>query len=343
VLDRSFATASGDLGTNVFPALLALTTKAQVQSALDSLGGAVYAALPSVALDATRESMDVIRTRMNDEGRGGWISGMTSPLGIAGTTEAPTVKATTNGTFVGYDRDLGPHWLLGFAAGRTHTDLSVANAGADSATLDATRLAGYARYRAGNVDFDGSIEFANDTIGTNRSIAFGTISRFAAATTAADETAANLFATVGPEKAVALRAGFSYRGFHDDGFAETGANAIDLVANGHYVEEVEPSIGVVHRSSMRNSDGRGIVATFDGDIAAELSNLARSDDMQLAGAEGAGTFTTTAVPADGAAFDVHAGIEDFLTPQTSIFADISGRESASSTSATADLGLRLRF
>ena len=190
---------------------------------------------------------------------GGWFRGIGSFGSLAGNAAAPGFSAATGGFLAGLDRPLAPGWFAGGAAGYAHSGVNEQST--SSGAIDTARLALYGGGEWGPVVLSTTAGYAHDWIDTGRG--------FAGVGTAAESHGGNE-ATAGAqgarffrfgEVALAAKAGVQYLHLGESGFAETGANGLDLVSGNRSTDSFQPYLRLSAARDFETADGLDLAPT----------------------------------------------------------------------------------
>ena len=215
--------------------------EAPARAAFDAASGEIYPSLLqdlSLAAQARGRSLIVRSHATAGEGWGLW-GGATGRDGhVAGDGNA------ARSSFDGYGFDLGMDyrgadnaWAAGARISWLKTNVQIDDR-ASSASGDGWALGGYARYGTGRAGFSASaaFDYADGSVDTARSMAFGTLSRTARAALDTNSIAASAELRyglpAGGDWTVGPVASLDYGRGKIDGFAENGADALDLSSDG---------------------------------------------------------------------------------------------------------------
>ena len=215
--------------------------EAPARAAFDASSGEIYPSLLqdlSLAAQARGRSLIVRSHAAAGEGWGLWGGAMGRDGHVAGDGNA------ARSSFDGYGFELGMDyrgpdnaWAAGARVGWLKTNVQIADR-ASSASGDGWALGGYARYGTGHAGVSASVAFdyAEASVDTARSMAFGTLSRTTRAALDTSSIAASAELryglpagrnwTVGPV------ASLDYGRGKIGGFSENGADALDLSSDG---------------------------------------------------------------------------------------------------------------
>ncbi|WP_126006329.1 autotransporter outer membrane beta-barrel domain-containing protein [Sphingomonas koreensis] len=215
--------------------------EAPARAAFDAASGEIYPSLLqdlTLAAQARGRSLIARSNAAAGEGWGLW-GGATGRDGhVAGDGNAARSKFDGYGFDLGMDyRGADNAWAAGARVSWLNTNVQIDDR-ASSASGDGWALGGYARYGTGHAGFSASVAFdyAEGSMDTARSMAFGTLSRTTRAALDTNSIAASAELryglptggnwTVGPV------ASLDYGRGKIGGFSESGADALDLSSDG---------------------------------------------------------------------------------------------------------------
>ena len=270
---------------------------------------------------------------------GGWFRGIGSFGSLAGNATAPGFSADSGGFLAGLDRSLAPSWFAGAAAGYTHSGANEQSTG--SGAIDTARLAFYGGGEWGPVALTATAGYAHDWIDTSRSLSgLGTAGEGHGgneATAGAQVLRSFAFG----EAVVAAKAGLQYLHLSENGFAEGGADGMDLSSGNRSADSLEPYVRLSAVREFVTAGGLAVAPVLRLGYAREVLSNSRA-------------VTVTAI--DGAAFLVE-GVKpsrDMLT--AGVGATVRARDDlllfarydallpvGNTIDHTVSAGLRLRF
>jgi outer membrane autotransporter protein len=220
---------------------------------------------------------------------GGWFRGLGGFGNIDSSNGAPGVDSYGGGFMAGYDRALTDNFLVGIAAGYTHTE--IADDDGSNAAIDTPRVSLYGSYHLGGFALDSSIGYAFDRIKTDDQSDGGD----AKSKRDANEISAALQASynVNLPDAVVLtpHAGLDYLHIFEDGFNEHGAGAFDLQADSNNTDSLRPQIGAGISRSFATDNGWHLIPAVDVTYSREV--LDNNHDANVSA--GGGTFNVKGV------------------------------------------------
>jgi hypothetical protein len=213
-----------------------------LRSALAQLDGEIYADLPSVTIGVGQMFLDILRDQthlargpVGDGGLRPWVSGFGGGGALSGNGDTHGASFSGGGIAAGADYRFTPALQAGVAAAYMRSAFNTSGI-PGSGGLDSFAVGSYVGYAAEHWYIDGALGYSYNSAGVNRTIDFPGVARGAFANLAAnaflsraetgyhfqldDRTTATPFA--------------SFQGIiaGQNGFAESGAGAIDLNVNG---------------------------------------------------------------------------------------------------------------
>lgn len=235
-LDRTEASDS----LAAYNAILVLD-EAPARAAFDASSGEIYPSLLqdlSLAAQARGRSLIVRSHAAAGEGRGLWGGAMGRDGHVAGDGNAARSNFDSYGFELGMDyRGAENAWAAGARVSWLKTNIAIDDR-ASSASGDGWALGGYARYGTGHAGFSASVAFdyAEASVDTARSMAFGTLSRTTRAALDTNSIAASAELryglSAGGDWTVGPVASLDYGRGKIGGFVESGADALDLSSDG---------------------------------------------------------------------------------------------------------------
>ncbi|WID98326.1 autotransporter domain-containing protein [Bosea vestrisii] len=376
-LEHSLAGADQDL-RDVAGLLQAAGTREGARGALSSLSGEVHAGLSTLALGGAAQFGGMISQRLGAlrSGQAGasladaplaYTSSMAANPAAAMLMRLPAQAPTSNnawargygfggklggdanaggatyrggGVIGGFDRQITPSFLAGFSLGYSSTDADFRRF-SGKGSVDAYEGALYGSYTAGKLRLDGLVGYGRLGLESERSIAFGGLSRQAKAKYDGDRFTGALeagyafdlgWSTIEP--LLALR----YTFLRQDAFSETGAGSIGLSVAGQSASSLLGSIGLRLAREFTLGEGR-FAAEARGRWQHEFLDDAVAVDAAFIGAPAA-TFSVEAanIVRDSAILGV--GLSARAGRNVTLFADYDVRLNSDTTAHAVTAGLR---
>jgi outer membrane autotransporter protein len=245
----------------------------------------------------------------------------------------------------GYDHVFGDESRLGAAFGYGRADGDEKN---DAATtsLETYRLVFYGGFEDGPVMAGGAIDFALDRFGAERPIALGSFTPIAASSHEGQEMSASAMAGYrlsGPSNGVMPFISADYVYFHQQGFTETGANALNLSIMPNHFQSLQPEVGVRIGHVFALEDDSFIVPVLIIGFRYEVLDTTANNSALLASAASAGAFTTQGVALDRSMAHLGAKVVVHTKGALDLYAAYDARLSGNQQTHTAGLGLRYQF
>ena len=219
-----------------------------LRKALTQLGGEPYADIPTIETQAARMFLDAVHdeVRLDRADRNArevpmreWLTGFGGAGGLDESGDLHGMDYQIAGVAGGIDRWLGPSLLAGFAVGYARSDF---DANKISGNGDSNTVSGavYATYAPGRWYVDGAIGFGHSEGSLDRSIVFPGVARHAKGEPTANAFLSNVetgysFA-LGHTTLLTPLAALQGIVVDEDSFAESGAEAIDLIVHGNSTE-----------------------------------------------------------------------------------------------------------
>lgn len=381
-LERGLAGADRDL-REVAGLLQAAGTRAGAQRALAALSGETQANLGTLALGGFLPFAGMIERRLTalragQTGPSGeWSSAMAyapgatnNPLAamlrqlpaapvapqssawlrgyglfgkLGGDANAGGGTYRGGGAIAGVDRQFTPAFLAGVSVGYSSTDGDFRNFGGNG-SVKAYEGALYGGYASGPLRFDGILGYARLGFDSERSIAFGGLSRQARAAYDGDRLSGALEASYGIDlgwSKIEPLAGLRYTYLHQDGFSETGAGSIGLTTRSQSAQSLLGSLGLRLAKSFDIGSGR---------LAVEARGRWQHeflDDTMVLNASFIGA-PTAGFPVQGARIArdsavIGAGLSLQIDRNLTLFADYDASLNSDVTAHSATAGLRVTW
>jgi len=324
-------TTNSDLVINVLPALNALTTAADVVSAVAQLapaGPAIAAGL--VTYQGTTQFRGLLLSRLEDllcgpigrdepnvnlcreEQRPGWWVRGFGYAGQQGTRDGIAgYDVRIAGTMIGYDLPIGPDTRAGVGIGFAHSLIEGDTFGAGTArtSFDSYRATAYIGHERGPWYVHGDVGIGLNTYTGERNISFTGVQRRASSDySGQDYTAA---VTTGYRHAtngfvVTPRAALQYTHVNLGSYTETGAGDLSLQVQSQSYDFVEGVLGLRVARPFTH-EGLRIIPAVHANYIRELNNPRLSNTAAFASA-GSPSFTTQAPVTGANTYNVGASI-----------------------------------
>lgn len=336
----------------------------RLRGALDQLGGEIYADTASVDIAAGAAFLNILRQQMRvgrwpvtpgidataaedarEEGLRLWIAGIGTYSEISGGA-AHNLSIGLGGPAVGADARVMPDVLLGGALAFTHASYATDGL-ATSGTTETFSAALYGSVTPGAAYLDWAAGYAHGNARVTRDIAFPGVVR-----TATGEPQSNAFLmsleagygfALGGASRVTPFAGFETILVRQNGFAESGAGAVDLLVDGQSSATASGLLGasIAHRflagptavDVMLRAGWRHDFADTDRTVSATFAGLPGAP-FTVAGAE---------APRDAALLGATIGVAASKASAVEFFASYDGLISGASNAHTASIGLSWSF
>ena len=228
---------------------------ATLHSALVQLGGEPYADVPTIEtqsasmfLDAVHDQIRLGRDEVNarEVPVRQWLTGFGGAGGLDASGDLHGFDFQIAGVAGGIDRWLGPSLLAGFSVGYARSDYD-ADAISGSGDIDTVSGAVYASFAPGQWYVDGALGFGHSEGELERSIVFPGVARRASG----DPNANAFLSSIETGYSIALGRStmltplVAMQGIviSEDGFAETGAGAIDLIVHDNSTQSATGLLG----------------------------------------------------------------------------------------------------
>jgi subtilase-type serine protease len=294
-LERGLNGADQDL-RNVAGLLQAAGTRDGARGALASLSGEVHAGLSTLALGGAAQFGSMISQRLGALRSGqaepglanpplayapslaanpavamlmrlpasapasnnAWVRGYGFGGRLGGDANAGGASYRGGGMIGGFDRQITPSFLAGLSLGYSSTDTDFRRF-SGKGSIDTYEGALYGSYTSGKLRLDGLVGYGRLNLESQRSIAFGGLSRRAKAKYDGDRFTGALeagyaidlgWSTIEP--LLALR----YTFLRQDGFSETGADSIGLNVAGQSASSLLGSVGLRLAREFELGEGR---------------------------------------------------------------------------------------
>jgi uncharacterized protein with beta-barrel porin domain len=338
------ASLKGVIGTG--PSLFASTVRNRLASAFDSngrdrlanvaKGGPAYR-LGAIETDASGDDVSVPVSPFM------WLSGAGANGDIDGDGNAAAASSNSRGVFGGIDVPVETNARLGFAAGWSRTDASVADR-ASSADADAWHVAGTGAAAFGKLRIRGALAYADYDIDTTRTAIIGP-DRYTASAGYGGHRVEGLFETGyvlnawGATLEPYLGGGFSW--LRLGSFTETGGGDANLTS-GSDTENAPFSVLGLRYAASWNVGGMAVTPSLD--VAWRHLFDGAEPTRTLAFASAATppwTIAGATIGTDAAV--VSAGLETLLTQSLSASARYQGEFSGEAETHSVEGGLKLKF
>jgi fibronectin-binding autotransporter adhesin len=307
---------------------------ADMQMQLASLGG-------NTNLAAIEQVAQVLPQAISDNG--GWFRGIGSFASVDHSGMAPGFNANSAGFLAGYDRPIAPDLYAGIAGGYTHSDVSVSPT---SGTVDTARVLIYGGGALGPGFWSATAGYAHDSISTARP--------FLGVGTATESHGGNEF-TGGAQWSLPTpltgfgggiatltpKVGAMFIHLGEDGFAESGADGLDLSSSGHSTDSVQPFIGLSAMQTFVTADGTQLVPELHLAYSHELANDNR---LLNVGTVSGATFLIQGVKPSRDMLTAGAGVTVRAQDNLAFYATYDAVvHTGNTTDQTVSAGLRIRF
>lgn len=262
VLDEASLTATGDTQT-VIDALMPLTAE-EARLGFDQMGGAVYTAFPMVDVDRTYRYMRTLfhgsgagrlpqgevagpgATRQNVGPWGLWIDGQATYGERDGDDIASRFDYRVGSAAFGADYAFSETFRAGLSVGYADTQIDYDDL-CDEGDVDSYQVALYGVQQSGPTYLEGALFYGYNDYEMTRQIDFGTLEREARGDYSGYELAGYFEAgykllTQGME--IRPMASIFALSHHQDGFSETGADAINIEADSQDYWSLKSTLGV---------------------------------------------------------------------------------------------------
>ncbi|MCF3934377.1 autotransporter outer membrane beta-barrel domain-containing protein [Acuticoccus sp. M5D2P5] len=334
-----------------------------LRGALVQLGGEIYADTASVDIAAGAAFLNILRQQMRvgrwpvtpgdataaeaarEEGLRLWIAGIGTYSEVSGGA-AHDLSLGLGGPAMGADARVLPDVLLGGALAYTHARYDT-NGLATSGTTDTFSAALYGSFTPGAAYFDWAAGYAHGNADVTRNIAFPGVVR-----TATGEPQSNAFLlsleagygfALGGASRVTPFAGFETILVRQNGFAERGAGAIDLLVDGQSSATASGLLGaaIAHRF-------RAGPAAIDVMLRAgwrhDFADTERTVTANFAGLPGAPfTVAGAEAPRDAAVLGASIGVAASPMSAVEFFATYDGLVSDAFGAHSGSIGLSWSF
>jgi outer membrane autotransporter protein len=274
-----------------------------------------------------------------------WVRGLGSYGTFDGNANTAEADILSHGVLVGGDAALIDGLRLGLAGGYGGGTIEV-DGRASEIDLESIDVVGYLSYALGwfHANLIGRYSFLD--FESERRVVFGGIDR--TATAQYDGSQFDLMSEIGYTAqlgpvAVRPTLGMRYGHVHTDGFAETGASAINLIAGDETVKVLDSIVGI------------DVAAEFTGEHVTLIPNFHAawthahgdvSTDNSFA-FQGGGTFTVTGAARDGDTATVGAGVaavvDDLMGATGAIFLDASSTFAGNQRNFALSGGIKIAF
>jgi subtilase-type serine protease len=187
-----------------------------------------------------------------------WVRGYGFGGRLGGDANAGGASYRGGGMIGGFDRQITPSFLAGLSLGYSSTDTDFRRF-SGKGSIDTYEGALYGSYTSGKLRLDGLVGYGRLNLESQRSIAFGGLSRRAKAKYDGDRFTGALeagyaidlgWSTIEP--LLALR----YTFLRQDGFSETGADSIGLNVAGQSASSLLGSVGLRLAREFELGEGR---------------------------------------------------------------------------------------
>ena len=350
---------TGDMGT-VVNGLLGLSAP-QARAAFDAIGGASIVELRRANVAFARVFTGELDSRIQQQagagaaksgeqpaspdGRGFWIKANASAYRTDGDGNA--FENEVRGGSIAFGADAAPakDVIVGLAAayGKGNLDFDGIP---DSGWTRNGALAVYGNYETGPWAFKGIAGYAFGRNQLDRPIVFGPIARVAQGDFDSQSGTVYAEATYDiPMDGFSLRplAGLSWVLSRQQGFTESGADALNLAVTGETTNSLRTLIGVKALHALPTGNG-GVVYLEPRLLwSHEFGDLNTPLDAQLTGAGAAGNFTVAGVNLKRDSAIAGLRVSGSVSKDVELFADILVSGNSSQTSASAYAGLRMAW
>ena len=350
---------TGDMGT-VVNGLLGLSAP-QARAAFDAIGGASIVELRRANVAFARVFTGDLDSRIQQpagagvaksgeqpaspDGRGFWIKANASAYRTDGDGNA--FENEVRGGSIAFGADAAPARgvIVGLAAayGKSNLDFDGIR---DSGWTRNGALAVYGNYETGPWAFKGIAGYAFGTNQLDRPIVFGPIARTARGEFDSQSGSVYAEATYDiPMEGFSLRplAGLSWVLSRQQGFTESGADALNLAVTGETTNSLRTLLGVKTLHALPTGSG-GVVYLEPRLVwSHEFGDLNTPLDAQLTGAGAAGNFTVAGVKLKRDSAIAGLRISGSVSKDIELFADVLVGGNSSQTSASAYAGLRMAW
>ena len=350
---------TGDMGT-VVNGLLGLSA-AQARAAFDAIGGASIVELRRANVAFARVFTGELDSRIQQhagsgaaksgeqpaspDGRGFWIKANASAYRTDGDGNAFENEVRGGGIAFGADAAPARDVIVGLAAayGKSNLDFDGIR---DSGWTRNGALAIYGNYETGPWAFKGIAGYAFGTNQLDRPLVFGPIARTARGEFDSQSGSVYAEATYDiPMEGFSLRpiAGLSWVLSRQQGFTESGADALNLAVTGETTNSLRTLLGVKTLHALPTGSG-GVVYLEPRLLwSHEFGDLNTPLDARLTGAGAAGNFTVAGVNLKRDSAIAGLRVSGSVSKDIELFADILVGGNSGQTSASAYAGLRMAW
>jgi len=273
---------------------------------------------------------------------GFWLRGYGGNGRADGSAGAGGASFAFSGIIAGYDSAVSDRLRLGMLASYSKPKLAQ-SAPLGTADVETRQLGAYGRYRDGPLRVDALASYALSSTDATRAVTIGGLTRLAASSYDGTTTAFHLESgyTLGGQLALEPYVSLQWSRQRDDGYAETGAGALNLTVAGRTLDSVRIAIGVKAAQSFALA---GMQGTLQGSVSwAHEFRGQGSLGARLAGDTSGTSFSTptTDLPRDTAVLTL--GISIASSRALDLYADLSAEAGTGQRVHALGLGLRYRW
>ena len=325
-----------------------------LRSALVQLDGEAYADVPTVEIEGARMFLNAVHGQMrlghgtaatDDPPVRQWLSGFGGAGGIGGSGDTHGIGYAMGGVAGGMEHRFDPTLLAGIAVGYTRSGYGT-NGLSGSGSINTFSAALYSSYAPGNWYVDGVLGYGYAYGTLNRSIVFPGVARGASGNPDANEVLSGVETgyRVPLDERTAVTPFAALQGIviFENGFAESGAGAIDLHVQGQTTASARSILGAELTHELPVGLAVPLQLTLRAGWGHEFANVSRRITASFDGLPGAAfTVDGARVPRDTAVIGIGAS----LTVQQSVdlFLRYDGALANGTSTQGATAGLSVAF